>query len=732
MTVNSTDENELPQFATQWLNNIDEKTLDIEFIKHACNLTRKINPSLQKNEQEALLKRGITIASQLWPLRCDSETLAAAILYPSFYEKISSKDIITEQLSEKVSKLLAGTQQMEAIDTLQSHFTKFSQRQNQIDNLRKMLLAIVDDIRIVLIKLAERLVNLMALKNSDANALQTAKQAMDLYAPLANRLGIGQFKWKMEDLAFQHINPENYKKISKAIKIQREDREKYIHKVITKIENLLKEHNIQNVMISGRVKHIYSIYRKIQRKQVDLSRIYDASAVRILANDLKDCYAILGIVHNTWQHIPEEFDDYIAKPKPNGYRSIHTAVVGPDNRNVEIQIRTYKMHEESELGVAAHWKYKEDGKKQSSFEDKITWLREVMKWQKELSKDNSEQIATYKSLFEDRVYVFTPNGDILDMKAGATPLDFAYHIHTEIGHHCRGAKVNSVMVPLTQPLRNGDRIEILTTKRGHPSRDWLNPNLGYLKTHQAIAKVKHWFKLEDFQSNFQAGEALWEKTYRQENLTKNELEKVYSKFNFKSVKDLLAAIGAGDISITTVLNRIRTANAPQKTVAQSVLPKTTPPSPPIRPAIKVESVGNLLTQIAQCCQPIPGDNILGYITKGRGISIHQAECYNIVQALEKRPERVITVDWGKDFPKKFPVDLSLTVEDRQGLLRDISNVIATEKIHILRLNTSVDKLKNESTIYITIEIDNLKLLDKIIRELKKIPEVNNVARKRMT
>ena len=715
-------ENNLSAQAITWLGQIHDTSLDIALLQRACEFVQK----------EALLQRGLAIASKLRNLHCDTETVVTAILYPSFHKAVATKQIIEEKFGEEITKLLIGTQHMETIDTLQSHHTKFSQRQNQIDNLRKMLLAIVDDFRIVLIKLAERLVNLIYLKQHyDEKELHIAHQAMDLYAPLANQLGVGQFKWEMEDLAFEYINPGRFREISKAVNMQHEEREAYVKKVIIQIKKLLNENNIFNTEISGRVKHIYSIYRKIQRKEVDFSKIYDASAVRILVKDLKDCYTVLSVVHNEWPHIPEEFDDYIAKPKPNGYRSIHTAVIGPDHRNIEIQIRTYQMHEESELGVAAHWKYKENRKKSSTYEEKINWFRQVMQWQEEVSKDSIEQKNAYKSLFEDRVFVFTPNGDILDMRAGATSLDFAYHIHTDVGHHCRGVKINGVMVPLTQSLKNGDRIEILTMKTGHPSRDWLNPHLGYLKTPQAIAKVRHWFKHEDFQDNLSAGQALWEKTYRHENLQKNILDKIYPKFNFGSVEDLLAALGAGNIGIITLLNRIKTLTAPQKETKTPLIYEPTPnTSLPPAPAVNVESVGNLLTQLAQCCQPIPGDEIIGYITKGRGISIHQAACYNIKQALKHRPERIIDVTWGAEFSKKFPVSLFLEVDDRSGLIRDISNVIANEKVHILSLNTRVNKLKRQNTISLTIEITRLDLLEKIIRELTKIPEVNVVKRKK--
>jgi len=719
--------------ATEWLEHIRNKSYDYELLSKACILTRELNQQHDSTISNALLEKGISMASHLENLKCDSETLAAAIIYPSFFETSDTKDRIAKELSPTVAKLLVGTLRMEAIDTLRNQPTEFSQPQNQADNLRKMLLAMVDDIRGVLIKLAERLVTLLYLRDQPKNEqLQTAKQVMQLYAPLANRLGIGQFKWQMEDLAFRFLDPENYASISKALKMRRKDREKYINDVIEILNNLLKEVHIDDAKISGRPKHIYSIYRKIKRKHVEFSEIYDASAVRILVTDIQNCYSVLGIVHTTWRHIPKEFDDYIAKPKPNGYRSIHTAVIGPKEKNIEIQIRTFKMDEEAELGVAAHWKYKENAKKKSNYEEKINRLRDVMDWQKEMSEEGPAQSKIYNSIFKDRVYVFTPNGDVLNMESGATPLDFAYHIHTEVGHRCRGAKVNGKITPLTYTLKTGDRIEVLTTKEGYPSRDWLNFNLGYLKTGLARTKVRHWFRQQDHEKNVEMGEELWEKTFRRTGISKNAIKDVYQSFNFSSIEDLFAAIGAGDIGMTTVLNRIRAKNTPTQTI-ETELPiqqSTKISQQESGSYISIEGVGNLLTQLARCCQPIPGDPIVGYITKGRGFSIHHKECQNIKAAKKFRQERVIAVNWGADLPKKYPAALAIEADDRDGLLRDISNLIGTEHIAILSLNTRVNKIKNRAYINLTVEINRLDLLEKLIRDIKKITDIISVKRRK--
>lgn len=719
--------------STKWLTHIRDKKYNHDLLHKAYELTQTINCEYDSIIANTLLEKGLSMASRLENLKCDSETLATAIIYPSFFHSNHAKDLIAKELGEKVAKLLVSTVRMEAIDTLQSRPTEFSQQQNQADNLRKMLLAMVDDIRGVLIKLAERLVMLLHLRDRQKDEQQhIAKQVMKLYAPLANRLGIGQFKWQMEDLAFRYLKPKNYTDISKALKMRRKDREDYIHKVINILNDLLKENHLKNVKIFGRPKHIYSIYRKIKRKRVNFNEIYDTSAVRILVPDIQNCYFVLGLVHTFWPHIPQEFDDYIAKPKPNGYRSIHTAVIGPEGKNVEIQIRTFEMDDEAELGVAAHWKYKEGTKKRSNYEKKINWLREVMNWQKEASEKGSAQRDIYENTFKDHVYVFTPNGDVLDMETGATPLDFAYHIHTEVGHRCRGAKVNGAMVPLTQSLKTGDRVEVLTTKEGHPSRDWLNANLGYLKTRVARAKIRHWFRKQDHDENLNTGQNIWEKNYRRSGVPKNALKDVYKNFNFNSVNDLLTAIGSGDIGITTILNRIRAMTAPS-TEIETKLPLQQPIKISQKKSgsfISIEGTNNLLTQLARCCHPIPDDPIIGYVTKGRGVSIHRQDCHNIKAVQKLRSERIIEVSWGKNLPQKYPVALTIKAENHPRLLRDISNVIAAEQITILSLNTRTNKIRNYSYIDLTVEINRLELLDKLIREINQISDVIAVRRRK--
>ena len=640
--------NSLSPASNQWLTEVEKLSPQLNFNLLISAL--QLIEAYQEDEiplADSPASQGLVMAEALLELNCDSQTIAAALLYPSFYHHKLKRDMINRKLNHNISKLLQGAARMETINDFRRSGTAGKGEQQKTDNLRKMLLGMVDDVRVVLIKLAERLAILKYLKHCPKSQQQLiAEQTMSIYAPLANRLGIGQLKWQLEDLSFRYINPEQYASLSKALNMRRVDREHYIVTMIDRLKNLLDNAKIKNIEISGRAKHIYSIYKKIQRKHTDISEIYDTSALRILVPTINDCYSALSIIHSTWEHIAKEFDDYIAKPKPNGYRSIHTAVVGPQNINVEIQVRTHKMHEEAELGVAAHWKYKEGKQTQASYEDKINWLREVIDWQKEMTAEEEDKDNLYSKVFEDRVYVFSPNGDVYDLRASATPLDFAYHVHTEVGHRCRGAKVNGQLVTLTHHLKTGDQVHIITAKTGQPSRDWLNPQRNYLNTPHAISKVRHWFKKEAYQNNLAEGQIMWEKAARRAGLNKAVLNKVISHFNFKKIDDLIAAIGAGDLGLTNVIHYLKEQDrTPQEAPIEQTIIKPSTVKPSTSP-LEIAGVDNLLTQLAKCCKPIPGDAILGYITQGRGITIHQKDCYNIKSASDNRPERIIAVNWG--------------------------------------------------------------------------------------
>lgn len=716
---------ELSDVSKEWLENAKTQSdqLDIDLLTRACLFAEKLNEKTPSPFADSVLTQGLSMASELLEFNADNDSLATAIAYPAVYYGQVDRNTIEKQLGKDTQRLLANAQRIESVQPmLQTTSSK------KVDNLRKMLLAVIDDVRIVLIKLAECLVILKYLRKHDApERIAIAQQTRDIYAPLANRLGIGQIKWQLEDLAFRFLNPEQYQETKKALKMRRDDREQYIKRMITELTALFKKEGIKDLSISGRAKHIFSIYRKMQKKRLSFEQLYDTIAFRILVPKLEDCYTALGVVHSQWPHIKSEFDDYIAKPKPNGYQSIHTAVTGPHDMNIEIQIRTYQMHDDAELGVAAHWKYKEGGT-QSTYEDKINRLREIMTWQKDEAAQQSDE-NLYSKVFEDRVYVFTPNGDVFDLSAGATPLDFAYHLHTDVGHRCRGAKVNGALAPLTHKLKTGDRVEIVTAKESKPSRDWLNVNAGYLTTQQARQKVRHWFKRANYQHDLEEGANIWEKHYRREGFKKSDINKAYKRFNFKSPDDLLASIGQNDIGIITIINFLKgeEPNLSEKSsditaIKQAAIEKTA------KSGLVIEGVGNLLTSIAKCCKPIPGDPIIGYITKGRGVTIHHETCRNIKQAIKYRSERILDVHWGMQKSEVYPVSISIEADDRGGLLRDISACITNEKIPIIGIQSHLDKIKDRGYIHLTIEISSLETLERLLNQLKNIPAVISAKR----
>ncbi len=715
---------EMDKLAQEWLSATrhESERLDLPLLTSACHLAEIAGGKNPVPYAPCALQQGLKIADELLALNCDNYTIAAGIVYPTLYYFDPSPELIAQHTPTEVSSLALGVRKMDAIQQINQ-----AKNSGRADNLRKMCLAMVDDVRIVLIKLAEQLVILKYLRHGPADQQrQVAQQIAHVFAPLANRLGLGQMKWQMEDFAFRYLNPVEYREISQALKMRRQDREIFIKNFIQQLHQALEQAGVHSAEITGRAKHIYSIYRKIQRKKVDFSQIYDASAVRVLVKTIEDCYKTLSVAHSAWPPIHAEFDDYIAKPKPNGYRSIHTVVVSPENINVEIQIRTFQMHEESELGVAAHWQYKEGGAKISGYAEKINWLRHIMDWQKEVS---TPQDNLYRKIFEDRVYVFTPNGDVYDLEAGATPLDFAYHVHSDLGHRCRGAKVNDTIVPLNHPLRTGDQVFIITGKELNPSRDWLNPTAHYLKTSAALHKVRNWFKRQEQKNHLALGQTQLEKLARREGLTKSDIEKAPAHFKFKNLQELFIAIGSGTLGAMSVLNKIKQPGHDEKPtelfIPEKILDK---PVTGKMGEFQIEGIGNLLTQLARCCNPIPGDAILGYITKGRGITIHQQTCRNLQYTLKRHPERLFAVNWGKDTKNAYHVAIYIEADDRAGLIRDISNIIAAQHLSLLGLNTHVDKLNNKAFINLTIDIKNLVSLKKILQQLTQITGVIRVRR----
>lgn len=688
-------------------------------IRQACTLAIVTGAESATANAQSCLQQGLYIAEILQELEVDEEAIAAGILYSSVrYADLSLEDV-SEQVNPMVAKLINGVSKMESMQSLQAQ-TSHKPSHQAIDNLRKMLLAIVDDVRIVLIKLAERLAVLRHINHlPEKEKFQEAQITMDIYAPLANRLGIGHIKWELEDLSFRYLEPETYSTISKALRTTRYERELYVKNLIQLLEKTVKELGIDKVEVSGRAKHIYSIYRKMTRKKVNLDEIFDAIAFRILLPTVQDCYGVLGHMHSLWKPIAKEFDDYVTQPKPNGYRSIHTAVFGPDNHPIEIQIRTFDMHHEAELGVAAHWAYKEGKTKLTGYEAKIAWLRQVMEWQKEVSDEPTEKMLS--QAFEDRIYVFTPQGDVLDLVHGATPLDFAYQIHSALGHRCRGAKVNGQIIPLTYSLKTGECVELLTTKEGHPSRDWLNPHLGYLKTARAKAKVLQWFRQQDAEQNQIEGQALWDKEVRRLGLKNIDLTQLAQKFNFHKPEEFFVAIGRGDLALSSAIHFVQELIAPSK--EEPILPSFTKPIEQGNAEIEIQGVGNLLTHVAHCCKPIPGDLVIGYVTVGHGVSVHRQDCSNILHISEQHKERLIQVSWGGKTQNQYTVDLIIQAYDRHGLIRDITQFLLNERISVVGLTCSTNKKDNTAQINLSIEVHGLHPLSRVLTKLLQIENV---------
>ena len=686
------------------------------------------------SELEILLLRGKEMVEILTTLHMDLSTLKAAILFPFFDSQLLDDKQLNQQVSKEISVLLKGVKDMAAIGALQDLRTE-QPSEVHVDNLRRMLLAMVDDVRAVVIKLSERIVHLREVKNADEEVrVLAAKEIANIYAPLANRLGIGQLKWELEDMSFRYLHPAIYKQIAKQLDERRIDRESYINDFVAQLNKMLKAQGIK-AEVYGRPKHIYSIWRKMQKKELDFSELYDVRAVRVIAERLQDCYGILGIVHTNWHHIPQEFDDYVANPKPNGYQSIHTVVYGEGangGKNIEIQIRTKQMHEDAELGVAAHWKYKEgESAGRGGFEDKIAWLRKLLQWQEDVAESGDLVEELRSQVFEDRVYVFTPKGEVIDLPSGSTPLDFAYYIHSLVGHRCKGAKVGGRIVPFTYQLQTGDQVEIITQKEPNPSRDWLNPNLGYVNSSRARAKIQTWFKKQDREGNIIAGREILEAELLRHRFTMSEAEQSKERFNVSTLEDLLAGIGGGDIRLNQVINYIQTQlnkptaeEADQQALAQvgkntSLLDKRKG----YGDHIVVEGVGNLMTTVAGCCHPLPGESICGFITQGRGISVHRRDCEQFKNLARTHPERLIEASWGEHYSGGVALTVRVVANDRSGLLCDITTILANEKVNVLGVSSHSDLKHQTARIDMEVEVYNLDGLSRVIARLSQVQDV---------
>ncbi|GLX79423.1 GTP pyrophosphokinase [Thalassotalea insulae] len=711
------------------------KTLEIDESKR--QLLEQIWQSAEADfeiEQECQTK-SLEMVEILASLNLDKDSLAAAFLIPLIeYQHLTLEDV-EEKYSKDILLLCQGVGQMDAIKTLQQgQRSKVSE--NQVDNIRRMLLAMVEDVRSVVIKLAERLCYLRIVKNADEETrVLAAKETSNIYAPLANRLGIGQLKWELEDIAFRYLHPDVYKSIAKQLDEKRLDREQYM---VDFVDNLSKQLDAANISgeVYGRPKHIYSIWKKMQQKSLDFEQLFDVRAVRIVVDKLQDCYGALGIVHTSWKHLANEFDDYVATPKANGYQSIHTVVVGPEGKTVEIQIRTKQMHEDAELGVAAHWRYKEGSAhgKTSGFDEKISWLRKILQWQEDVSESGEIVDELRSQVFEDRIYVFTPNGDVIDLPSGATPLDFAYYIHSNVGHCCIGAKVFGRIVPFTYKLQTGDQVEILTTKTPNPSRDWLNPNLHYIHTPRARAKVQHFFKQLDRDKHITLGKEQLEQELAKLSLEKVDLLAATARYNVNNIDDLYAAIGSGNARLQQVVNYLQLLDdktKPPSDIDPQSLVKS--PSSQHKTAvdnngITVSGVGNLLTHMAKCCHPVPGDDILGFITQGRGISVHRRDCEQLGHSLHQHPEREVEVQWGEQGNQGYRVSIQILAVDRQGLVRDVSTIVANERVSIFGMESHCDPGRQTVVMSLKIEIANNDMLTRLIAKLQQLDDVVEVKR----
>ena len=715
---------------------------DVSRIREACEITEKALENAAEHDdywEDAnvdCFRTGLEMAVILASLKVNEETLVAAILYRSVRENKLPLDTVGKTFGPTIKQLITGVLQMAAISNLQSptRDNVLGQTDGQLTNVRKMLVSLVDDVRVALIKLAERTCAIRAVKNSDRKRRYlVSREVFDIYAPLAHRLGIGSIKWELEDLSFRYLQPNAYKQIASLLDGRRLDRQSYIDSVLATLQQSLGEADIE-ADIMGRAKHIYSIWRKMQRKNIEFSQVYDVRAVRILVPQLSDCYTSLGIVHGLWRNIPQEFDDYIATPKENGYRSLHTAVIGPDGKVVEIQIRTFAMHDEAELGVCAHWLYKgtDTNSNSNSYEDKLVWLRQVLEWHDEVGDSSALVDQVRADVEQDRIYVFTPDGHVVDLPNGATPLDFAYRVHTEVGNTCRGAKVHGRIVPLTNRLKTGDQITILTSKGGTPSRDWMNPNLGYVNSGRTRAKIAHFFKQQDKEKNTAAGRQQVERELRRMALPSINEQKLANNLNFKLAEDMYAALGAGDLRLAQVINASQQLLEPQlkrrQAKGQALENRASQPVQGGSSDIRIAGVGNLLTTLAGCCQPVPGDDIAGFITLNRGVSVHRQDCHNIINLAEKEQHRIISVDWADHREQTYPVDIVVEAFDREGLISDVILILGQEKVNIVSMNTMTDTKANSATMTFTIDIPRLELLGRIMDKIGQLANVLDVRR----
>jgi guanosine-3',5'-bis(diphosphate) 3'-pyrophosphohydrolase len=716
----------------------DLSSADRDLIERAYDRAESAHAGQFRKSGEAYFTHCVAVAHILAEMKLDPEAIAAALMHDLVEDTDVTLDDLREEFGSNIATIVDGVSKLKNLPLKVDSSKRGRAADKELEYFRKMLLAMGDDVRVVLVKLADRLHNMRTLGYMPADKQrQKAQETLDIFAPLANRLGIWQIKWELEDLSFRYLEPEAYKSIAKSLDERRADREAYMAGIIKALRESVTSHGLGKVTISGRPKHIYSIFKKMDRKKVPLAQIYDVRAVRVIVDDVIQCYQVLGIVHNLWRPIPGEFDDYIAAPKDNFYRSLHTAVVDNHGKTVEVQIRTWQMHEDAEYGIAAHWRYKEGNKhtRDEAFEQRLSYLRRLMEFGPDM-EDAETFVDTMKAeVFQDRVYVFTPKGDIVDLPVGATPIDFAYHIHTDVGHRCRGSKVQGRLVNLSYNLQTGDQIEILTSKRGGPSLDWLNPDLGYVKTARARDKIRAWFRKLDREKHISSGREVIEHELKRLGVEHTSYDAVAQLFHYDKLDDFLAAVGAGDINGAQIANRVLESErqSQQKSLVETMIEAGE--SKPVPSQVQLDAnginimgMGGMLVTLAQCCSPMHGDDIVGYITRGRGVTVHRKDCTNIQSHSE--PERLVEVSWGHlPTEQKYAVPLEIIAYDRDGLLRDISTVIADEKVSMSKVG--VTTRQNIATIQVTMEIANFQQLTRILNKMERIQNVIEARRRSM-
>jgi len=684
---------------------------------------RELAGRVQNDAAARLRSEADELLSIVEPFQLNASLRAAIVVYPLLRDGELERSNLVSSACSPLLERLDGLVQLGRFSLPDDWQPGEALATQQSDALRKMLLAVVSDPRLVLIRIAEQLQRLRAAKASPPEQVKLAIETREIYAPLASRLGVWQLKWELEDLSFRFLEPDTYKRIARMLKEKRREREEFIAAVSKELGQELEAAGVK-ATVSGRPKHIYSIWRKMQRKGLGLDSIFDVRAVRVFVDDVAQCYAALGVVHHIWPYLPGEFDDYIANPKENSYQSLHTAVIGPGGKTLEVQIRTEEMHRHAELGVAAHWRYKEGAAPAGAFDQKIRFLRQLLE-PSERDSDLLDQIRD--DVLEDRVYAVTPKGDVVGLPMGATPLDFAYHVHTQVGHRCRGAKVNGRIVPLTYRIENGDSVDIITGKDPQPSRDWLSPQLGYLAASRSRTKVRNWFREQDRDQNLRQGRDIIERELGRLNARELGLDKLVKELRHDDLDSLCVALGAGDVTAAAVANAIQNL---QKTATDQPLRKRrhAPRKAGASDKVAVQGVGDLMCNFARCCRPMPPEPIVGYITRMRGVSIHRDDCGNLRNLATRNPQRVIDVNWGESGDEYYTADLTVHAYDRQGLLRDISQVVSDENASIDSVQTRSDKKRMQAVMNLALSVSDLPALSRLISRLEQLPNVTSVKR----